>query len=157
MALHGSKDEAVTITAVQPSDTAALDVIVDAAHQAQVFPTLSETGIAALEEGRSLRWQMPLNDAQHGSLVARLGDIIVGYIRWREGHFIYALYVALAYQRRGIGRQLLAAMLAQTEARDIQLRASINAVGFYQRLGFVSQGEPAVIRGIRCLPMRYRR
>ncbi|MFG1496226.1 GNAT family N-acetyltransferase [Saccharospirillum sp. HFRX-1] len=156
MSSKDSQPVDVTITPATTADIPDLDAIADAAHQHQIYPLLSAAGVETLEQQRSRRWQRPLNDDGFGALKATLGDGTVGYIRWRDDYFVFALYVALDHQGQGIGRQLLDAMLAQCPATDIHLRSSINAVGFYQRYGFVAEGDEAVIDGIRFVPMVYR-
>lgn len=145
----------VTITPVVLQDKTALQAIADATHKAQVYPLLSEEGIATLEADREARWRWPLNQDGYGSLKAMVFGEPVGYIRWRDEHFVFALYVALDYQGQGVGRQLLDAMLAQCPATEIRLRSSVNAVGFYRRYGFQAEGDEAVMRGIRFVPMVY--
>jgi len=44
-------------------------------------------------------------------------------------------------------------MLKRSGASSIELKASVNAVGFYQRLGFQSVDIEQVKNGIRYVPM----
>ncbi|MDN3685554.1 GNAT family N-acetyltransferase [Vibrio sinaloensis] len=48
---------------------------------------------------------------------------------------------------------LLNHLLNQTDAREVSLRSSVNAVEFYNRNGFVATGEEAEFNGIRFVPM----
>lgn len=147
----------LVIEPVQRDDIALLDAIANEANQAQVFPLLSPEGVETVQGDQALRWHRPLNEDGYGSLKAVLGNKPVGYIRWRDDHYVYALYVAPEQQGQGIGRRLMDAMLAHCAAPEIRLRSSINAVGFYRRYGFAAEGEEAVFKGIRFVPMVYRR
>lgn len=144
------------ISTITSADTNRLDHLIDSISEAQVYPLLSEAGIATLKSGREKRWLQLDNDANNGHLKATINGQIVGFIRWRDGHFIYALYVELAFQGQGIGRQLLDAMLVHSGAREVRLRSSINAVDFYRHYGFQDEGDEAEIAGIRYVPMCYR-
>lgn len=145
------------ITDALTTDITSLDAIADAAHQRQVYPLLSAEGVATLEGQRDERWRWPLNDGGYRCLKATQQGRTLGYIRWRDEHFVFALYVALDHQGRGVGRRLLDAMLVQCSASTIRLRSSINAVGFYQHYGFVAEGDESDFNGIRFVPMAYRR
>jgi YbgC/YbaW family acyl-CoA thioester hydrolase len=56
----------------------------------------------------------------------------------------------------GLGKQVLQALVAQARQRgdrEVQLHAQRSAQGFYQRLGFVAQGEPFEEAGIGHITM----
>jgi predicted GNAT family N-acyltransferase len=56
----------------------------------------------------------------------------------------------------GLGRQVLLALVAQAKGRgdrEVLLNAQRSAEGFYQRLGFVAQGEPFEEAGIAHVAM----
>lgn len=147
---------ALELSSIDASDTDILDALIESVSAAQVYPLLSETGIATLKNSRQQRWQQLDNDAHNGHLKATLDGQIVGFVRWRDGHFIYALYVDLAFQGRGIGRLLLDAMVVHSGTREVRLRSSLNAVDFYRHYGFNDEGDEAEVAGIRFVPMRYR-
>jgi ribosomal protein S18 acetylase RimI-like enzyme len=77
-----------------------------------------------------------------------------------ESHEIEALYVAPEANGKGIGRSLLKEL--EERAHDlgieiVRLNASLNAVAFYSRAGFIAQEESkyrlASGLEIRCVPM----
>jgi putative acetyltransferase len=60
--------------------------------------------------------------------------------------FIHATYVAPAEVGHGVGRMLMAAMensASANGAREVNLHATLNAVGFYEKRGYVRSGVTA--------------
>ena len=78
---------------------------------------------------------------------------IVGFGALRDGNYLTHLFVSKSLQGQGIGKQLLSALLNMTEANEISLRSSVNAVGFYKSCGFEMTGSEADFNGIRFVPM----
>ncbi|WP_370154287.1 N-acetyltransferase family protein [Ferrovibrio sp.] len=81
-------------------------------------------------------------------LVAETEDTLAGHglAMWRDGHLHLArLYVAPKCQRRGVGRQLLAALADRFPgATGIRLeveKGNVKGVGFYRQAGFTATGE----------------
>jgi GNAT superfamily N-acetyltransferase len=70
---------------------------------------------------------------------------LVGAVALRDRHHLYHLYVATAWQRRGIGRRLWEVARAYSEnagAREIYVNAWPDAVAVYRRFGFAAVGPP---------------
>ncbi|MCW4631266.1 MULTISPECIES: GNAT family N-acetyltransferase [Marinomonas] len=78
---------------------------------------------------------------------------IVGFGALRDGNYLTHLFVSKSVQGQGIGKRLLSALLNTTEAKEISLRSSVNAVGFYESYGFEATGSEADFNGIRFVPM----
>ncbi|WP_369920666.1 GNAT family N-acetyltransferase [Marinomonas polaris] len=78
---------------------------------------------------------------------------IVGFGALRDGNYLTHLFVSKLVQGQGIGKRLLSALLNTTEAKEISLRSSVNAVGFYESYGFEATGSEADFNGIRFVPM----
>lgn len=146
---------AVEITPVQPHDIAAITLISAEANRVQVMPLLSEAGREALQGSHEERLQRLLDPDISPALKATLDGEVVGYVAWRDGHFVTALYVSLAHQGEGIGRQLMDAMIKRVTEPKVKLRASVNAVEFYRRYGFIAEGPEQEFHGIRFVPMSY--
>jgi len=76
-------------------------------------------------------------------IIASLAGEDVGWGSSGADH-ISALYVSAAYARRGVGRALLTkleAAVAQRGYELVRLESSVNAVSFYERLGYVQSGS----------------
>ncbi|SHF46089.1 Acetyltransferase (GNAT) family protein [Marinomonas polaris DSM 16579] len=78
---------------------------------------------------------------------------IVGFGALRDGNYLTHLFVSKSVQGQGIGKRLLNALLDTSEAKEISLRSSVNAVGFYESYGFEATGSEADFNGIRFVPM----
>lgn len=89
----------------------------------------------------------------YASVKAVSNSVLVGYIAWRRSNYIAQLYVCSSSQGKGIGTGLIREMQKRSGASSIELKASVNAVGFYKRLGFQSIDSEQVKNGIRYLPM----
>ena len=63
------------------------------------------------------------------------------------------LFVDNQYQAFGIGKALLARLMATSHTGEVSLKASLNAVSFYESQGFVAIGSEMSVNGIRFVPM----
>ena len=61
-----------------------------------------------------------------------LDSKIVGYVVWRDGFYVSQLYVDPPFHRKGIGRRLMNEVLKRASSFPLKLRASPNALGFYE-------------------------
>ncbi|ANN26367.1 GNAT family N-acetyltransferase [Vibrio vulnificus] len=118
-----------------------------------VIPYLSSDGQEAMRNARKGDIEQATNTEIYTSIKAVKNGAIVGYVAWRQGNYIAQLYVSSKYQNQGVGRGLITEMLKRSGASSIELKASVNAVGFYERLGFQSVGTEQVKNGIRYVPM----
>lgn len=78
---------------------------------------------------------------------------LLGFAALRDGNYLTHLFVSQSSQGLGLGRQLFNLLLNATDAKEVSLRSSINAVVFYERNGFVGTDEEAEFNGIRFVPM----
>jgi len=108
--------------------------------------------VAAANTADFLRGLAP---QQTNYVLAEDGEIVgvIGLKRNEIGH----LFVHPDHSGRGIGRRLVAFAAATFRGAgftDMIVHASRNAVGFYQRCGFVAEGEGSFDVG-PALPLRY--
>jgi len=81
---------------------------------------------------------------------------LVGMLATRsEGRHISLFFVEEAFQRRGVGRALFEAALADATGDAITVNSSPFAVKVYRRLGFKATKPEQTTDGIRYTPMRY--
>ncbi|ENJ2867671.1 GNAT family N-acetyltransferase [Vibrio parahaemolyticus] len=118
-----------------------------------VIPYLSSDGQEAMRSARKGDIEQATNTDIYTSIKAVKNGAIVGYVAWRKGNYIAQLYVRAKNQNQGIGRGLINQMKRHSGASSIELKASVNAVGFYKRLGFQSVDTEQVKYGIRYVPM----
>lgn len=97
------------------------------------------------------------------TLAVAAGGALAGFIALRDGRHLFHLFVAPVWQRQGLAarlwRQALAADAAVAAAGGgapvvFTVNASLPAVGFYRRLGFMPVGAAVAAHGIGFQPMR---
>lgn len=109
----------------------------------------SNAGDYSIEELEALAdWYEPrplIARMEHSErFVAVIDTAIIGTAA-RRGNRIEGFFVAPSWQRHGVGEQLLAALEASAKReamRAIWLESSVTAVGFYERHGYSSAGQP---------------
>jgi len=91
------------------------------------------------------------------------GDHAIGTarVRFLDSHTAKLERVAVLADRRkyGIGRKIVETaleFLANKNISDLRIHAQISVVAFYQKLGFVTQGEPFDEAGIPHIKMSYK-
>lgn len=99
---------------------------------------------AAVEAGMRIR-RAELN-ADGAFLIARAGDEAAGIIGWYEGadRYVFHLATRRPFRNRGIARQLLSHLVADTYALDrrsllIATDPADTPIQFYRRMGFVDE------------------
>ena len=93
--------------------------------------------------------------------MAEEGDVIVGFgVLNQESAEVEAVYVRPEADRRGIGLEVLGKLEERAGALglgELRLNASLNAVPFYEKAGYVAQAESkyrlATGVEIACVPM----
>jgi putative acetyltransferase len=97
------------------------------------------------------QWTAPLSAelyakllATHQVLVQERGDELDGFgVLDLQSGLVNATYVAPSRAREGVGSALLAALEQQARARGLarlHLHATLNAIGFYAKLGYIQDG-----------------
>ena len=152
---------------IRPAEEADIDAVRALLREAwhQVYDPI--IGSASVDDVTS-RWHAPeqlASDlrAPHSSfLVAHEGGLLVahGFAHLREpGTLVVSrLYVRPGHQRRGIGKRLLAALVARHAAAVLRLfvaAENVRGLSFWRREGFTEVGE-AIEEGARVLHMEKR-
>jgi putative acetyltransferase len=124
-----------------PSDVTVLFDIRQAAIRRLTLTHLSECEAAAwAERGGIPRVEQAI--AKDEVWVATLGAQIVGWLH-RAANSIEGLYVSPTAARQGVGTALVRlaeSHIAQRGHQIVVLKSSLNAVGFYLRLGYAFAG-----------------
>lgn len=82
---------------------------------------------------------------------------LVGIIGLQDRQHICLFFVKKYYQRRGIGKELFQKVLSLTKENEITVNSSLNAVNIYKKMGFTVTDEEQNIKGIRFVPMVYKK
>lgn len=91
-------------------------------------------------------------------LVAKRNAKVIGMIELRDHDHISLLFVDGNVQGLGIGRKLIELAVRECQSRkadlaEITVSATLNAVGFYERVGFQATKSVVLERGMRFVPM----
>jgi GNAT superfamily N-acetyltransferase len=92
------------------------------------------------------------------TLVAALGDEMVGVIQIKSHHHVSLYFVDQAHLGKGIGKELWWRALAicrreRPDLAEITVNSSLYAVPIYEKLGFRQTRPEQVVNGIRFVPM----
>ncbi|UXY15405.1 GNAT family N-acetyltransferase [Chitiniphilus purpureus] len=141
-----------TIRLAGPDDYSAAIALVRAVFLATIAKDQSEA-----EVSRCLADLTPavlaLRAAQgQPTWVALAGNEVIGMLHRRDATHLALLFVVPAWQRRGVGRALLAE--AERCGRLVTVRASVTALAAYERYGFAATGPLQTQSGLRYLPMK---
>ncbi len=150
--------DAVTIEHAYPTDAPSISALVSALSQpflisptgAGAEPFFASIGKAATE--RHL-WASNFH-----YLKAVVADQLVGVVAVRDQRHLFHLFVAESFQRQGLGRRLWNSVARHAIRFDhpngVTVNASLQAVPFYERLGFVATGTVVHADGVAFQPMR---
>ena len=143
------------VSDIQEDDLQELFLLANTVVEQYVFPTLTEEGQLTLRNSLNKETIDLLNKDLYQALKVMLDGRIVAYVAWRHDYHIVHLYVTSDFQGYGIGSLLVNEVIKRTRSPNLKVRASINAVRFYTKKGFVAAGPESEINGIRFLPMEY--
>ncbi|WP_271271303.1 GNAT family N-acetyltransferase [Aliamphritea hakodatensis] len=87
-------------------------------------------------------------------LVAEEEHQVIGLGAIRAGRHIGLLFVEPQFQRRGIGKALIKALLDHREADTVTVRASVPSIPAYEHYGFHISGQLEESAGIISQPMQ---
>jgi ribosomal protein S18 acetylase RimI-like enzyme len=87
------------------------------------------------------------------ALVATWNGIIVGFIAFKRSNHLSLLFVRREFSRQGIGRELFTQCTYDFD--EVTVNAAEEAVGFYQKVGFMQSGDRFFKHGIWGTPMKW--
>jgi GNAT superfamily N-acetyltransferase len=143
---------------IKRGEESAVAALVEAVFMAHVAPLYTPEGVEEFLGYAEVSEFTRRLQREHVILVAETDAQIVGMIELREQRHISLLFVADAYQGRGIASEMLARAIqlcrrVNPDLRALTVHASPNAAPIYRRLGFVPSAEEQVVHGIRYTPM----
>lgn len=98
------------------------------------------------------------NSKHFQSLKVLDADKLVGFGAIRDSNYITHLFIDKAYQGTGLGKLLMVQLLALSNlnlphTNLVRLRSSVNAIKFYEKMGFKATDVESQVDGIRFIPM----
>ncbi len=141
---------------IHASESSAVSALACDVFDQFVAPQYQPEGVAEFHRYAAPGALLKRHEDAHITLVAESSGELVGMLHLRERRHVSMLFIRASFQRRGIGRGLLAAAAAVAGDTDCALtvNSSPNAVSAYERLGFRSTGSEQCVRGIRFVPMQ---
>ncbi len=143
----------IEIRPVRAVEATASSALVLAVFEAFVAPHYGPEGRATFQREAAPKAMAKRLADGHTALVActKAGDL-VGYIEV-ENYHICELFVAGPYQRRSMGRDLLAHALRGCEEKDVTVNAALGSDRAYARYGFTPTGPWTTSDGLTFRPM----
>ncbi|MEN5300737.1 GNAT family N-acetyltransferase [Pseudomonas sp. TWI628] len=86
-------------------------------------------------------------------LLCEADGYICGLVELKEGRHVAMLFVAPAWQRRGVGARLMNEALKHARSQVVTVRASLPSVAAYLSYGFELAGDVGEFAGLVYQPM----
>ena len=142
------------ILKVSPDDVDAVRQLIEAVSEVDILPVFSEQGKAEYKARVLPDIKQAFDMQRFYALKISDSGVLLGFAALKEGSYLTHLFVSKAIQGCGMGRKLLEELMASTTASEMSLRASLNAAGFYESLGFTKTGPESDFNGIKFVPMK---
>lgn len=118
-----------------------------------VAPSLSGQGVETFAKVAAQQGFAERMTGDNLMLVCVVEETLAGLVELKEGRHVAMLFVAPGWQRRGVGRRLMAAALEHAKGDVVTVRASLSSVKAYERYGFALAGEVGEFAGLVYQPM----
>ncbi|QUJ68970.1 GNAT family N-acetyltransferase [Photobacterium sp. GJ3] len=141
------------IRRMMPEDAGQVEALVKTAFMTGVAPGLSQAGVQTFFRIASQAALLLRMQEDHLILVHEEAGQILGMAELKQGAHLAMLFVLPECQGRGIAKNLLNALLPHCRQPQLSVRASLNAVSFYEAVGFEKSGSPAELAGLRYQPL----
>lgn len=143
------------VKAIDGSDLGKVVELVSRVSHEQILPYLSGEGQINFKDKILPSIKTTFDSSNFNSVKVIDKSKIIGFGAIRDGNYITHIFVDCDYQGKGVGRVLLKHLLQFKSGNEVSLRASVNAVGFYESEGFIATGEETDVDGIRFVPMAF--
>jgi len=143
----------INIREITEQDLAAVSAICIDAFITSVAGSLSAEGITTFTNIAACTAFQRRMAEDNLLLVAEYDGKVAGVVELKQGRHVAMLFVAPAWQKNGIGKQLLAAVLPNARVDMVTVKASLSSVPAYQKYGFECKGDIAEFAGLVYLPM----
>lgn len=135
------------------SDRLAIQRLIEEVASEHVFPTLETAGCAQfirtlpadIDDIFCSPDKLYLLACEDGAMLGACGFSLYGHLTH--------LFVRTTAQGQGIGEKLFDAAIKRIAVEEVDLNASLNAIGFYKKLGLVEACPEQSTRGVRYQPM----
>lgn len=145
------------IEAAKISDLDSIVELVERVSNSNILPHFSEEGRLFFTSKVLPDIKTTFDDTRFQRFKLTEHNQLIGFGAMRDHDYITHLFIDDDYQGTGLGKRLLHHLLKQSPSGEVRLRASVNAVNFYQAQGFEATAPESEVNGIRFVPMRWTR
>jgi GNAT superfamily N-acetyltransferase len=143
----------VKIRKLDRSDLTIVSSICMKAFMGSVAPSLSKVGVETFKDIASVVSFSNRMKKDNTILIYEENGEVEGVIELKEGRHVAMLFVSPSFQKRGIGRSLVSAIIPYARAEKLTVSASLNSISAYLRYGFICAGDPDEKAGLKYQPM----
>lgn len=149
----------MAVDSIRPGEEERVVELVLAAFDRFVAPCFSQEGIAEFRRYADIEALRERLQSGAVILTAKVGKELVGVAEIRDYRHLGWLFAGPSRQGKGIGSALMNRVVELCSGHEqgegaITVNSSPNAVGFYEKMGFVARDEEQTVNGIRFVPMR---
>ncbi|MCP1340549.1 GNAT family N-acetyltransferase [Idiomarina sp. M1R2S28] len=141
------------IRKMEEKDLEAVSAICLASFLQSVADSLSDEGVSTFS---TIAASHSFGERMKGDnlmLVAESDGKTVGVIELKQGRHVAMLFVSPDYQKKGVGKKLLAAALEHARTDIVTVSASLSSVPAYEKYGFECKGATGESEGLIYQPM----
>ncbi len=145
----------IIIREAENTDSTAIMALAKNVVVAHVLPTFTNEGRDLYFSTHEQEDAAICDKSKYKTYIACIDKKIVGCIAVKN-NYIAHLYVETQHQGRNIGKTLLNTVIANTNEASLNVRSSLNAASFYEKVGFIKTGDQVNYNGIKTIPMELR-
>jgi len=127
--------------------------LVASVSQTDILPHFNEEGREVFSSKVLPDVEKAFDKTRFDTLKVIDNDKLIGFGAIRDKDYITHLFIDNLYQSAGLGKLLLVRLLNLSNREEVRLRASVNAVNFYESQGFKATEKEVQVNGIRFVPM----
>jgi GNAT superfamily N-acetyltransferase len=148
-------DQCITLRPATASDYPALANLLQTLAKIFIVPGMPVEAAATFLRENDMAALLAYRERGHVIDVADIDGELAGFIAIRPPGHLFHLFVAQAFQRRGVARALWCA--AKGDAARFTVNSSPYAIPAYAAMGFVCAGPLACHHGVTFQPMTWER
>ena len=151
----------ITYRLMKPDDAAQVSALALSVFDAFIAPEYTPQGIAEFQKYAKTAALLKRVNQDHFVVIGTHDDTLAGMIEMRQNNHVSLLFVAEAFQRRGLSRVLFDHTISHVrgEGRELE-RVTVNSsrygVPAFEALGFRQTGPERAVNGIVFTPMAMR-
>ncbi|MFL9584848.1 GNAT family N-acetyltransferase [Stenotrophomonas sp. AB1(2024)] len=147
------EDTPMAVRRLRATDLEQASAVCMASFMDAVAPSLSPLGVETFAGIVSMEGFADRMSDDNDMFVFETAGQVIGVAELAGGQHVATLFVAPGWQRQGVGRALMEALLECARSEVVTVRASLSSVPAYERYGFRISGEAGEYLGLVYQPM----